>query len=203
MGVSIHYWAIPPEGRLFSRLSNEKPFAFLMANLFHFGRGIFYFFDENELEEREEILDNVVGQDPEDRRWLDDFRRELDQTRLAYPGIERRTATLEKTSRLLEKRLVRELQRSRGTDAEAFVRSLMFGDRVFGREMSLSNDEMLGLVSAHLVQQGAKVLGQLDPESLFVKDGGWEDYHLHSFIHWRQLYFDAARGGEVLFVGVC
>ena len=44
MGVSIHYWAIPPSSGLFQRLQSDKAFIALMAALFPYGNGIFFFF---------------------------------------------------------------------------------------------------------------------------------------------------------------
>ncbi len=38
MGVSVHYWAVPPSSKLFHRLRVDKPFAVLMAYLFPYGR---------------------------------------------------------------------------------------------------------------------------------------------------------------------
>src|SRR5262245_23220613 len=116
MGVSVHYWAVPPSSTLFGRLQSEKAFATLMAALFCYGNGIFYFFDESDPEENEEILDwviesrrDILGPEPEARRWIEDFRQELEHTRSAFPGVERRVTSLEKTSELIEERLLREL----------------------------------------------------------------------------------------------
>jgi hypothetical protein len=119
MGVSIHYWAIPPQSTLFLRLQRDKAFTVLMAALFPYGSGIFRFFEEKSIdpEEQEEILANTIerhgyalGTKAEARRWIDAFRAELEQTRSFYPGIEMRCASLEKTSALVEERL---LQKSR------------------------------------------------------------------------------------------
>jgi hypothetical protein len=91
MGVSVHYWAVPPASTLFRRLQSEKAFATLMAALFPYGCGIFYFFDEIDPEENEEILEWVIesrrealGPEPEARRWIDAFRQEL-ETHLPMP----------------------------------------------------------------------------------------------------------------------
>jgi hypothetical protein len=210
MGVSVHYWAIPPSSALFRRLQRDKAFAVLMAFLFPYGRGIFHFFDDKGIEEREEILDEVIdrhgevlGPEPEARRRIDEFRLELDRTRSAYAGVERRRCSLEKTSRLVEERLLRELKRLRGEGAEGFLRGLMFGDQALSRNLGLSGEDVLGLVSPPLVREAAQVLDGLDAEALFARDGGWEEYHLNDFQRWRQLYRNAAAGGEALLVGVC
>jgi hypothetical protein len=78
----------------------------------------------------------------------------------------------------------------------------MFGDQALGRDLGLPDADILGLISPPLVREGAEVLNGLDAEALFAKDGGWEEYHLKSFQHWRQLFRKAAAQGEVLLVGV-
>jgi hypothetical protein len=210
MGVSVHYWAVPPSSALFRRLRVEKAFAVLMAYLFPYGRGVFYFFDELDPEEREEVLQEVIdsraavlGPEPEARRWIDEFRRELERTRLEFPGVERRRTSLEKTSRLVEERLSRQVKRVREDDAAEFVRRLMFGDGELGRDLGLGYDDVLGLISAPLVREGAELLDGLVAEALFARDGGWEEYHLDSYQHWRQLFQEAAAVEDVLLVGVC
>jgi hypothetical protein len=210
MGVSVCYWAVPPSSALFRRLKSERAFATLMAALFSYGRGIFYFFDEISPEERHEILEQVIesrrsalGPEPEARRSIAEFRQELDRTRSAWPGVERRATSLEKTSQFVEERLVRELKRIRGRDAARFVQGLMFGDQELGRDMGLLDHDILGLASPSLVREGAEVLNGLDDEDLFAKDVGWEEYHLNDFQNWRRLYREAAEQGEVLLVGVC
>ncbi len=45
MSVSIHFWALPPASALFRRLEHDKAFVTLMAGLFPYGRGVFFFFD--------------------------------------------------------------------------------------------------------------------------------------------------------------
>jgi hypothetical protein len=210
MGVSIHYWAVPPTSTLFRRLQSEKAFAALMAALFPYGCGIFCFFEEIDLEEREEILEWVIesrktalGSESEARRWIAEFRQELERSRAAWPGVERRVTSLEKTSELIEERLLRELNRSHNGSAEEFLRGLMFGDQELGRNLGLAARDVLGLISARLVGEGAAALNGLDAEVLFVKNEGWEQYHLESYQHWRQLFQEAAAQGEVLLVGVC
>lgn len=210
MGVSVHYWAVPPASTLFRRLRKEKAFATLMGALFPHGSGIFCFFEEIDPEARDETLEWVIanrrsalGPEPEARRWIAEFRQELERTRAAFPGVERRVAWLEKTSQLIEERLLRELTRIRGVSAAELVRELMFGDQELGRDLGVDDNDILGLLSAGLVRKGAKVLAGLDAEALFAKDRGWEEYHLDSFEQWRQLFREAAARGEVLLGGVC
>jgi hypothetical protein len=110
MGVSVLYSAIPPEGNLYKRLHEEKAFTILMVDLFAYGNGIFRFF-EIEPDEVAEILEWVVeshpdtfGSDLDANLWIDEFRAELYRTRQTHPGIEDRTASLEKTSDEIEQR---------------------------------------------------------------------------------------------------
>ena len=210
MGVSVHYWAIPPSSTLFRRLQREKSFATLMAALFPYGRGIFYFFDGVDPEEVEEILEEVIesrrdalGSDREARLLIDEFRQELDRTRLAHAGVEHRRTSLEKTSQLLQERLVQKLMNNDDAEATRFIREMMYGDQELGRDLGLLDGEILAVVSAPLVRESAATLNRLDAANLFARDGGWEEYHLESFKHWRQLFQEAAANAEVLLVGVC
>ena len=43
MGVSLHYWAVPPSSGLFKRLQSDRAFVTLMRSLFCYGGGIFFF----------------------------------------------------------------------------------------------------------------------------------------------------------------
>ena len=60
MSVSIHFWALPPSSALFQRLERDKAFVTLMAALFPYGRGVFFFFDEIKAGERKSILERVT-----------------------------------------------------------------------------------------------------------------------------------------------
>jgi hypothetical protein len=111
-GVSLHYWAVPPSSGLFKRLQSDRAFVTLMGSLFCYGGGIFFFFDDIAAAEREDILQEVIsaqekvlGPEPEARQLIEEFRLELERTRLAYPGVEHRRCSLEKTSFLVEERL--------------------------------------------------------------------------------------------------
>ena len=73
----------------------------------------------------------------------------------------------------------------------------MYGDEELGRNARARHEDILGLISARLVREGAEVLNGLDATALFVKDGGWEEHHLRDFLHWRQLFQDAAAQGDV------
>jgi hypothetical protein len=197
MSVSVHYWAVPPSSILFARLQSDRTFVTLMATLFHYGRGIYFFFDDLSSAEREQILEWVIEhklrRDPEAGRSIDEFQLELERTRLTYAGVEHRRWSLEKTSFLVEERL------SEALDAE-FVRTLMFGDQVLGPVGALDVEDTLSLISPPLVQEGVQLLSEVDVVDLFINDLDWQ---FDSFQHWLWLYQDAAAKSEALLVGVC
>jgi hypothetical protein len=217
MGLSVHYWAVPPSSALFNRLQNDKAFVTLMAVLFCYGGGAFFFFDDLDSTEREKILESVIdtrqrklGRGPKARRLIEEFRLELERTRLAYPGVEHRKCSLEKTSFVVEERLSEALKLVR-RDAMEFVKRLMWGDQSLGRDGALDlegdfenammdMEDSLGLVSPALVREGALVLREVDAVNAFFRDRVWE---FESFRRWRRLYQDAAAQGEALLVGVC
>jgi hypothetical protein len=135
MGVSVHYVAIPPSSNLYSRAQKEKPIAVLMGALFAYGSTIYRFF-EIEAEEREEIFAGVMEDYPdtfcgagEGRRWLREFGAELERTRVAFPGIEKRYAWLEKTSEIVEQRLVEWLAAEGGESTTGLADHLVMGDQ--------------------------------------------------------------------------
>ncbi len=211
MSVSIHFLALPPASTLFRRLEQDKAFVTLMAGLFAYGSGVFFFFDEIAAGERERILERLVedrrtrlGGEQEARHSIEEFRQELERTRLTYPGVEHRRCSLEYNCFLIEKRLSEALKPA-GSGAEKFVRNLIYGDRVLGK--SASNDiesimqdrgNTVGLISPPLVREGAQVLCGPGAEKLF--GSVWQ---LENFQDWRQLYQAAAAEGEALLVGAC
>lgn len=200
MGVSVLYSAIPPTSRLYARLQHERAFNVLMVALFPYGNRIFRFF-EIEPDEVEEILEFVIdayqdifGSESAADAIIDEFRAELLQTRAAYPGIEDRTASLEKSSIVIQERLTQQLSQQPNIDAIALVEKLLYGDQTLGS--TLPANESLRLISHELVQHGAKILQQVDPDSLLA-DNEW--YRSH-FQWWRNLYFAAAERNEIILV---
>ncbi|MBN3883034.1 MAG: hypothetical protein V7K64_06835 [Nostoc sp.] len=207
MGVSVLYSAIPPDSLLYARLQSQKALSILVVSLFPYGCGIFRFF-EIEPEEINEILEDVIethqetfGSELEADRVIAQFRSELRLTRQAYPGIEDRRTSLEKSSVEIEKRLSQELSRRKFANAHKIVEKLMFGDQTLAPTL-LSADESLGLISRELVSEGAGILRQIDPETLFARDEGRERWYLDHFERWRDLYLSAAEKNEEILVGV-
>ncbi|MDZ8088324.1 MAG: hypothetical protein RMY16_22590 [Nostoc sp. DedQUE12b] len=205
--VSVLYSAIPPSSMLYARLLREKALSILVVYLFPYGCGIFRFF-EIEPEEIDEILEDVIkteqetfGSELEANRVIAQLRSELRLTRQAYPGIEDRTATLEKSSAEIKKRLSQELSRRKFANADEIVEKLMFGDQTFAPTL-LSAEESLGLISRELISEGASILRQIDPETLFARDEGREGWYLDHFEQWRDLYLSADDKNEEILVGV-
>jgi len=204
MGVSMLYSAIPPSSTLYARLQHERAFSILMVALFPYGNGIFRFF-EIEPEEVDEILEDVIDRHQDEfgsesaAQVIDEFRSELEYTRRAYPGIENRTASLEKSSTKIERRLLQELSSKQIANVDEFVEKLISGDQTFAPAL-LTADESLGLISRELVSEGANVLRGIDPEMLFLKDS--EDWYLSDLKYWRNLYLAADANNEEILVGI-
>ncbi|MDZ8029728.1 hypothetical protein [Nostoc sp. DedSLP04] len=205
--VSVFYSAIPPDSTLYARLLREKALSILVAYLFPYGCSIFRFF-EIEPEEIDEIVEDVIeteqetfGSELEANRVIAQLRSELRLTRQVYPGIEDRTATLEKSSAEIKERLSQELSRRKFANADEIVEKLMFGDQTFAPTL-LSAEESLGLISRELVSEGASILRQIDPETLFARDEGREGWYLDHFEQWRDLYLSADDKNEEILVGV-
>lgn len=203
MGVSVLYSAIPPSSTLYARLQSQKALSILVVSLFPYGCGIFRFF-EIEPEEINEILEDVIethqetfGSELEADWVIAELRSELRLTRQAYPGIENRIASLEKTSAEIEKRLSQELSRRKFANADKIVEKLMFGDQTLAPTL-LSTDESLGLISRELVSEGASIFRQIDPETLFARD----EWYFDDFERWRNLYLSAAEKNEEILVGI-
>lgn len=206
MGFSVIYSAIPPNSNLYSRLQSEKALNTLVVYIFTDSFGIFRFF-EIETEEIDETLENIVEVYPEifesqlevDRVFAK-LRSELTLTRQAFPGVEDRTAMLEKSSMEIEKRLVQELSSRQVANAKEFVEKLLFGDRTFAPNLiSAEEDESLGLISRELVREGASIFRQIDLKTLFTKDESW---YFDDLTELKELYLAADENNEVILVGI-
>ncbi len=203
--VFIRYSAIPPSSELYSRLQSEKALNFLVDFVFTDGGGIFRFF-EIDPQEIDDGFENVVRGYPkifksqlELDRVIADLRSLLTLTRQAFPGIEDRTATLEKSWQEIEERLVQKLSRKQVANAEEFVQKLLEGDRTFAPNLLLPGEyESLRLISRELVREGASIFRQIDPKTLFTEN---EDWYLDDLEDLKQLYLDADEHNEVILVG--
>lgn len=206
MGVSILYSAIPPESNLYKRLHEEKAFTILMVSLFVYGNGIFRFF-EIDPDEVAEILEWVVESNRDTLGsvdadlWIGEFRAELERTRQTYPGIEDRTASLEKTSDEIEQRLLQELIKRKVKDASEVVGKLIYGDRILASDI-LPEQNSLGLVSLPLVRVGAKILQEIEPEILFTLDEIQAEWASEHYRQWRNLYLMTNANDEEILVGI-
>jgi len=212
MGVSVIYSAIPLSSALYARLQREKPFAILMASFFHHGDGIFHFFkfhfSEIEPEQMYEILEwltemyqDTFRSELEAEQMMAEFRSELRRTCQAYPGIENRTVRLVGKSSNIEERLIQELTRRQIANANAMVTKLIFGDQAVAPTL-LPEEDSLGLISRELVREGARILRQIEPESLFKGNEEWERWYLNDFENWRDLYLSADERNEAILVRV-
>ena len=205
MGCSILYSAIPPSSSLYLRLQSEKALSILVASLFPYGCGIFRFF-EIEPEEIDEIIENVIEihqevfeSKLEAERAIAEFRSQLILTRQAFPGIEDRTAMLEKSSEEIEKRLALELSSRQVANADEIVQKLLLGDRTFAPDLLSPEDETLGLISRELVREGASIFRQIVPKTMFAEN---EDWYLEQLQELKDLYLAADEHNEVILVGL-
>jgi hypothetical protein len=209
MSVQFDYWAIPPSSTLFQRLLTDKAFVNLMAALFPHGPSVFFLFDSVAPYGCDEILGSIIesgrlGNEAEARRLIDEFRLELEQTRLAYPGIGQRRCSLEKSFVPILER-ISEALRNVPDDSDKFVTRLMTGDHRFlyvghstcPPDIREDSDDGVGLVPSPLVQEGARLIGELNAEALFAHELTFED-----FKRWHGLYRDAAALGEAILVGL-
>jgi hypothetical protein len=143
------------------------------------------------------------------RCLIEEFREEVERTRLSYAGVEQRRCSLEKTGTFIEERVAQALKDER-KDASAFVGKLLYGDQTHGalkdREFDIeefsSNPAYLcgNFASQALVKEGAQVLSAIDAEANFLNDAVWQ---LQSFQRWCSVYMAAADNDETLCTGVC
>jgi hypothetical protein len=207
MSVSLIYSAIPPSSTLYIRLQREKSLAILVVSLFSYGNGLFNFF-EIDSEEIDSIFEDIIRQHQETfiskletHRLIDELRSELMRTREAYPGIENRTAMLENSSAEIEKKLLQELSRKKVSNAAVVVEKLMFGDKILAPNILLK-EESLGLISRDIVTEGARLLENIDPETVFPKNEFPDEWCLDHLKMWRDLYILADEKNEEILVEV-
>jgi hypothetical protein len=208
MGISIMYSAIPPSSTLYEKLKHEKALSILVNDLFIHGNGIFRFF-EIDSDEVDEILQGVIEAhqdvfDSKDKseKIISEFRSELNNTRKVYPGIEDRTAMIEKSVDEIEKCLVQQLTRRQIQNAEEMIEKLLFGDQYLAPNLLKEEDEPLGLISRNLVSEGASLLRLVNPEDLYTGDLRWDEWGLEHLKYFRNLYLTADGLNEEILVGI-
>jgi hypothetical protein len=220
MGISVNYNTIPPQSGLYQRLQREKPLAVLMTDLFRCGQ--IYRFFEIDPDEHQEIL-QWVFEDHRDtfesladtQRWFAEFAQELERTRAQYPGIEARTASLEKTSDIIEHQLRQHFATEKGKTGEAIVDRLLFGDETLAGHFMRGEKHTLGLVSRKVLREGTRLLeglgaeklfrgfgDGLDAKELFRRYSGRDQTAREHYTLWRRLYSVAADKGELIVVGM-
>lgn len=177
----------------------------LVERLFPYGNGIFRFF-EIEPAEVDEILNdvieehqNILGSRSEATVWIEQFREETRRTCEAYPGIEDRGAMLESATRI-ERRLFQKLV-EQVENANEKVRSLIEGVQDFAPHLSGSDYEFrMMFVPLSLVREGARLLQEIDPNTLFTEQEDEGRYYRDQFMWLRNLYLEAAERNEEILV---
>jgi hypothetical protein len=212
MGVTLSYQAIPPTSNFYRRAMQEKPLYTLLVSLFPYRCGTFSFFDINPLfpgdsineinESIEDVLkehQDIFGSELEASLAVAEYRHELMLTCQEFPGIERRTASLEKTGEEVKERLSQELERRKIENYELIIEDLLYGDRIFAPSDLSTEAHTLCLVSRDAVSQGAAILRQIDPASLFSIE---EEYYFDSFACWRKFYMEVDENKEEILMDV-
>lgn len=178
----------------------------LVERLFPYGNGIFRFF-EIEPAEIDEILNdvieehqNILGSESEATVWIDQFREEIRLTCEAYPGIEDRSTMLESATRI-ERRLSQKLVEQQVENASERVRSLIVGVQDFAPHLSGADFEYrMMVVPLSLVQEGARLLQEIDPNTFFTEQEDERGYNRTQFTGLRNLYLEAAERNEEVLV---
>jgi len=207
MSVCIHYWAIPPQSTLYARLQEDRVFNVLMASFFTHDCGIYTFadLDPKEVEKVQEHITErnraALGPKREARGRIGEFLAEVERTRIGFPGIERRTAMLEKCGPEIEEHLTDALRTGRA-DAAELTQKLIFGDKLLAPHLRKKGEDILGLVSQSLVREGATILQRLKPEALFPSEEDWAEWCRDNYSDLREAYLAAAGHGEEILVGV-
>jgi hypothetical protein len=207
MGVSVMYSAIPPSSTLYKKLQHDKALGILVSDTFTYGGGTFSFFEISP-DEIDEILESVVDAHPDvfdskrkAEQAIAEFRAEINRTRQVYPGIENRTAMIEKSVDKIEQCLLQQFTQRQVKNAQQIIGKLLFGDRSATLNSIAAVNSSIDLISRDLVREGASLLGPIDPETLYTGEAIWDDWGLDHFKRWRSLYLAADEKGEEILVG--
>lgn len=205
MSVSVMYNAIPIDSSLYARIQQENPLCYLVKNLTTYGGGLFDFVTTDPFDEIQDILESLVEAHPgifgtQADLIISDFRAEIENTHRNYPGIETRTALIEKSFDEIKQCLVREFSWKQLQSSDQFVQELLMGDQSLAPNLLTQEDYPIGMVSYNLVQEGAKILESIDPDQIQVDVPYWSDWGLEHLKAWRDLYLMASRHREVILV---
>ena len=205
MGVSIYYLALSEQSTLFKRIQTEKAFSTLFYDLVPYGNGIFHIFDIDK-EELDEILDWVAESEEvfdsraDVDRCLNELCMELERAETSYPGLADQIAYLEKSQTLIEELLSQELKKRHLDNCIEYIEKLLYGDRSLAPDLYGEYEDRPLLVPSSEVQNGARVLRDIEPEALFESAGNPDSYYLEHFRRWRDFYLEAAEKGEAVII---
>ncbi len=202
MGVIMIYKAIPEQTSLFRRLRSDQKISTLFTRLFRNGP---FHTDGLEPDELQDLLDWIAkdkafGSRAELDATVLELEKELEKTKAAHPGVEDRTALLEKSVFILEERLLETVKQQGHSEAEDLVETLLFGREQVAPDFFEPVDEQLFLVPSATVQAGIEVLRNIKPEELIKGEGNPAGYHRSDFARWRRFYESVAAHDEAVLV---
>lgn len=134
------------------------------------------------------------------------FFKDLASARTLSPGIEQRTAMLEKCDHRIRSHLERALMTDYLNTAK-LVHRIIIGDKIIGLDPSKEQLQdfamggVIGIILPSTVQKGAEILAQIEPIYLFPQDNDSDDWNRDNYERWRRTYLAAADHGEALLVG--
>lgn len=212
MGVTLFYQAIPEQSTLFTRLKTDDAAFLLFTEFYNRGSGPFLLADIS-AEEMSEVQEHL-GRSPEGEavfetvagieKALASLDETLQEMKQRYPGIEYRTAMLEKNSEDLYEFLAPFFQASIGEQGPILLRIIMDGsEQAFTPPGVSKSGKWLGLVSADRVQQAGKLLQPLTSERVFAEAAeDQKEWLMEDYEHWRNVYLLAAQNDEAMIVGL-
>lgn len=205
MGVSIYYQALPEHSALFKRVQTEKAFSTLFYALFpNCFNGIFYLLCMDK-EELDDILDHLVEGEVFDSRaevdrLFNQLYIELERADASYPGLVYRNVYLEKSQKVIEERLLRELKKRHINNFE-YIEKFLYGNQALAPDLYGEIEDQIWLVPSSVIQDGAWMLREIKPEVLFGSTRDLDQqYYLERFEWWREFYLEAAETGEAAIV---
>ncbi len=194
MGVYRHYQAMPEDSQLARRLRTERPLCVLYTELIHRPAGPY---DTARLQsaEREEHLTEIAGNPlfgsraVVDRVYAD-LQAELARAANEFPGLPDRATYFKLQD--FDQQLAQVLAGIGRADADALVKTLVWGAGPFVPEGFGTSNVQLCIVSPSRVAEAAGLLQSIDPE-LF---DGWEE----EWEAFRGVYVEAAARSEAIVI---